>query len=553
MTHNQIAFSENMRTSDHIFVMKTLIDKYARSKTPLYACFVDFRKAFDSIWRKGLLLKALQNNIRGNIFNILETMYTNTSVCVKIGNKRTDYFPTNKGVKQGDVLSPFLFNLYINDLVGKLGIDSNTPTLNKLPLNCLLYADDLVILSTSPLGLQKALDKLTEYCNTWHLQINAKKTKIMKFSAKYQNIDNQFYIDDLPIDITHKYKYLGIELSSTGSMKNTRGNIRDRALKAIFALKSRLNHTDISPKLHCKLFDQIIKPISVYGSEIWGTTLINKKDGNDFYKSFDDCPVEKLHINFCKYSLGVHKKATNSAVRGELGRFPIALSIFIQMLKFWFHMESSKNTILQHALAESKNLEHQVKKSWSSHITNLLTKTGIKIDKPSKHNIISFKNKVINDYKMYWKHSLGDVDKKEGKLSTYRHIKTSFHFENYLHDIKHKEHRIIYTSLRISSHQLAIERGRYSNPPVPREHRLCSVCNNQEVEDEKHFLIECNTYKDDRHNMIHQIGLVYPHFTNLCDTNKFLYLMTAEGKICQTVAKFCHAANKLRSVALNPQ
>ena len=88
---------------------------------------------------------------------------------------------------------------------------------------------------------------------------------------------------------------------------------------------------------------------------------------------------------------------------------------------------------------------------------------------------------------------------------------------------------------------------------MPREQRLCIVCNNQEVEDEKHFLIECNTYKDDRHNMIHQIGLVYPHFTNLSETHKLLYLMTAEGKICQTVAKFFHAANKLRRVALNPQ
>jgi hypothetical protein len=174
-------------------------------------------------------------------------------------------------------------------------------------------------------------------------------------------LNNQFYIGDLLIDTSSKYKYLGLELSSSGSMTNTRANIRDRALKAIFALKSRLNYTDISPKLGCKLFDQTIKPVCMYGSEIWGTVLINKKNSSEFYKSFDDCPIEKLHINYCKYTLGVHKKATNAAIGGELSRFPIAINICVQMLKFWLHMESSENIILKHALAESKLLDTQGK------------------------------------------------------------------------------------------------------------------------------------------------------------------------------------------------
>jgi hypothetical protein len=115
------------------------------------------------------------------------------------------------------------------------------------------------------------------------------------------------------------------------------------------------------------------------------------------------------------------------------------------------------------------------------------------------------------------------------------------------------ENIIAYTSLRISSHQLAIERSRYSKSYIPREQRICVLCKNQAVEDENHFLMECNAYNEDRQKMMCQTQLVCPQFENLNDTNKFFYLMTAEGNISQKVAKFCHVANEQRKIFINSQ
>ena len=285
----------------------------------------------------------------------------------------------------------------------------------------------------------------------------------------------------------------------------------------------------------------------MYGSEIWGTSIINKKNKYDFYKSWDNHVVEKLHTNFCRYVLGVHKRASISGVRGELGRYPLAIDILVHMLKFWQHIESSENVILHNALEESKLLHTQGKYSWFSQIKNLLSKLGSKILTPTKQNINTFKHKLHIDYKLYWKDSLGEPDSENGKLSTYRLIKNTFSFENYLSAIRCKKYRSIYTSIRISAHQLAIEKDRYAKPFIPRGQRLCRICSkSQAIEDEKHFLLECCAYEKERQNTLAEIYKIYPQIEKLNTLDKFIYLMTAEGNICQKVSKFCYDSYEVR-------
>ena len=90
----QIGFKKNCRTSDHMFILQTLIDKYVKKlKSPLYVCFVDFRKAYDSVWRQALMFKLLSQNVSGMFFRIVKEMYINNNICVKINNcERTIFF-----------------------------------------------------------------------------------------------------------------------------------------------------------------------------------------------------------------------------------------------------------------------------------------------------------------------------------------------------------------------------------------------------------------------------------------------------------------------------
>ena len=82
---SQIGFQSGHRTADHIFTLKTIIDKRINQnkKEKLYACFVDFRKAFDSVWHEGLFLKLLENKIDGNFYNLVKSLYSNSKCAVK--------------------------------------------------------------------------------------------------------------------------------------------------------------------------------------------------------------------------------------------------------------------------------------------------------------------------------------------------------------------------------------------------------------------------------------------------------------------------------------
>ena len=103
---NQIGFKRNHRTADHLLTLKSVVKKYVTiGKKKLFACFLDLKKAFDSVWHKGLFHKILENAISDNILNLIKDIYNKTKCAVKVGDYRTNFFNFTKGVRQGCPLS----------------------------------------------------------------------------------------------------------------------------------------------------------------------------------------------------------------------------------------------------------------------------------------------------------------------------------------------------------------------------------------------------------------------------------------------------------------
>ena len=200
----QIAYKQNSSTSDHILTLKNIIDKYINraSKSYLFVCFVDFRAAFDTVWRRAMLYKLVKMGVGGNFLDVIDSMYQNVLYRVKVDGYLSQTISSSIGVKQGCVLSPLLFNLFLSDLPEIFSNDCHPVELCDLKLNCLMFADDLVLISQSAIGLQKCMNNLNAYCEKWCLTINTDKTKVIIFNKGGNKFSKySFWLNDTTIDI----------------------------------------------------------------------------------------------------------------------------------------------------------------------------------------------------------------------------------------------------------------------------------------------------------------------------------------------------------------
>ena len=520
-----------------------MVDKFVThtTKGKLYTCLVDFKKAFDSIWHDGLLYKLLKCNIGGKFYDLINSIYSNTKCSIKCGNQRTEYFNYCKGVRQGCILSPMLFNLYLNEIPSLL--DNNDTDGILLPngsrLNCLLYADDLVLISNSTKGLQNALTILSQFCEDWLLNVNAKKTKILIFQKKCRKSTYEkqhFFINGNKIEIVNNYTYLGINVSSNGSFRINKINLMEKTRRSIFASRRYLDFSKLPIHLANKIFASLFLPILTYGTEVWGA--YDKDDFNSWEKDI----VEKTHVFFCKQFLGVNKRCPNAACRNELGRLPLKGLMEINVIKFWLHLENlPDDNIAKQSLQIAKELS----------VKNLFSFQRQKIDKLCKRYKINISNlndnsncsKLISHLKLNVKNELIYHQIKllntNRKLNFYCIFKKDTLKTEFLDTIKNPLHKKCINKFRLGNHKLRVETGRHTVPKTPENLRICSFCHLDEVENEYHFLFSCTFYEEIRKKIFLEIHEKYSHFNSLDNTSKILFLFNSvDPFICRSTAAF---------------
>ena len=257
-------------------------------------------------------------------------MYNNIKSRVVANDKLSIFFPCKQGVRQGENLSPFLFSIFLNDLNGYLmtkqangvNCDKNYEDVSVyIKILVLLFADDTVLFGTNEADLQYTLDLFQHYCEHMKLTVNVSKTKIVIFSSSRGNKDLHFTFQSNRIDIVDDYKYLGIVFAKNGSFTLAKKHIAEQANKALFALLKKIKDFDLPYDLQLDIFNKTIKPILLYGSEVWG---------------FGNCEIiERAHIRFIKYIFKLKKSTPSHMIYGELGIFPVTTEIQTRIISFW--------------------------------------------------------------------------------------------------------------------------------------------------------------------------------------------------------------------------
>ena len=189
---------------------------YNLHTTNVYACFLDASKAFDKVNHWHLFKKLLYKGVPKLIVRLLMYWYISQQFAVKWCNVVSPFFTVSNGVRQGGVLSPVLYNLFIDDLSVQLMKSNVGCIMNDVRMNHLMYADDSVILAPSPSGLQKLLLICEKFASDNELTFNAKKTKCMYFCTKSLY---DIYVPSLTLNgnilaCVEQHNYLGVILCS---------------------------------------------------------------------------------------------------------------------------------------------------------------------------------------------------------------------------------------------------------------------------------------------------------------------------------------------------
>ena len=221
---NQAGFRKKYSTIDQIFNLYAIVQKcMSRTGKKLYVAFVDFKKAFDSVRHDKLLEYIRKQGVKGKFFASLSAMYDSLLSCIRVNGQLSEFFECPVGVRQGCVLSPTLFSMFINQLADHMN-ERGRHGVQLLPdimeIFILLFADDVALLSTTPAGLQNQLNILQTCCENMQLNVNIDKTKVMVFRkggflAKHE----QWYFNGTKLEVVNKYCYLGFNFTTKISAK----------------------------------------------------------------------------------------------------------------------------------------------------------------------------------------------------------------------------------------------------------------------------------------------------------------------------------------------
>ena len=169
-------------------------------------------------------------------------IYTDHKVFVRLSDGLLQPITTTIGLKQGCCLSGLLFNLFVNKLPSIFDLSCDPVSILDEKMSCLLWADDLLIMSRSASGLQNAIDKTKSFYDSLRLEVNQKKSKVMIFNGRGLKLDSvadhKFHIGCDHIEVVDTYQYLGITLKPSGSLQCAVGELYDKASQAWCAISN---------------------------------------------------------------------------------------------------------------------------------------------------------------------------------------------------------------------------------------------------------------------------------------------------------------------------
>lgn len=342
----QCGFRNNRSTVDMIFCLRQLQEKCIEQNRSLYVVFVDFTKAFDTVGRRGLWQLLRKYGCPEKFTRMIESLHTGMMAKVKEAGETSESFPVSNGVKQGCVLAPTLFSIFLSamleeafadfeegvyiqsrqdaDLFNVAHFKAKTKS-TQILVRELLFADDSALVAHTPEQMQHVIDAFSSASKKFGLQINIRKTEVLFQPGTDHQEEEEILVDGTALKQVDDFTYLGSTISKDGRIDSELVKRMSKASSAFGRLRTRLwNNHHVSTRVKCKIYRAIVLSTLLYGAESW--TL---------YKS----QVNKLHAFMMRHLRSIMRitwkdKVTNKEIL-ERAQLPSMEDLLIRKNLRW--------------------------------------------------------------------------------------------------------------------------------------------------------------------------------------------------------------------------
>ncbi len=310
------------------FNFQETVAYYQERSTKVYAALLDTATAFDTLWHCGLLVKLYRFGIKGKLWRIIKDCYTDIETAVMFQGLKSNWIKVQRSVRQGGVLSPWLYMLYINDLPEKLKLCDQGGKIGELISCATLHADDVSLISPSVRGLQTMIDTVEEYAHQWRYEINATKSKILVFGGrKKQNSktsETMWTLNGKCIEASSQEKHVGILLDTSFKSHNRTKEACRKGRNTLMSLLSIGTKGDgINPIFSARLLKSIVLPRTLYGAELWNNISANEM-----------IVLERMQCFCCKIIQNLDKRCRSDMCRSMVGLYQMKGQIDLRKLIF---------------------------------------------------------------------------------------------------------------------------------------------------------------------------------------------------------------------------
>ena len=362
----QAAYRRGRSSFDHIFTLHELFLEYRFNKKgprgglykkKLFFCFLDLKKAFDSVLREILFFKLYRAGIRGKLFRVIKNLFSSNPANVLVDNFLSPKFTIDRGVLQGSKLGPILFNLFINDLLDDLLKSNLGAAIGKIHIPGLGFADDIVLISDCPQKLQGLINVCERWADKNSMAFNIDKCKVMVLNGSHKT--DAFTLNGDKLDIVDSHMYLGVTLTSSYVSNLFRTHfslVMDRAkVKAAIIRKHGFHEDGLRISTAIKLHKLVIRPLLEYCAQTLSYNRycnpVRLDATSDYTKELEHCQTQIL-----KALISCPQSTSPSIVRLFCGTEPIACRLDILKLRYYWKVLKSPTDSLAHTILEYRKI-----------------------------------------------------------------------------------------------------------------------------------------------------------------------------------------------------